>query len=97
VVTHQLQVERRRAKAHRPKTNALPLDHATNRRRSKAKNGVKWEMVKETWKGKAAREAEEKDKGVRTIQQELTQQLRGHRGLGGGTTSTFAIVMRQLL
>ena len=54
-------------------------------------------MVKETWKGKAAREAEEKDKGVRTIQQELTQQLRGHRGLGGGTTSTFAIVMRQLL
>jgi len=30
VVTHQLQVERRTAKAHRPKTNALPLDHATN-------------------------------------------------------------------
>jgi len=29
VVTHQLQVERRTAKAHRPKTNALPLDHAT--------------------------------------------------------------------
>jgi len=30
VVTHQLQVERRTAKAHRPKTNALPLDYATN-------------------------------------------------------------------
>jgi len=30
VVTHQLQVERRTAKAHRPKTDALPLDHATN-------------------------------------------------------------------
>jgi len=30
VVTHQLQVERRAAKAHRPKTDALPLDHATN-------------------------------------------------------------------
>jgi len=29
VVTHQLQVERRTAKAHRPKTNALPLDYAT--------------------------------------------------------------------
>jgi len=26
VVTHQLQVERRTAKAHRPKTNALPLE-----------------------------------------------------------------------
>ena len=31
MVTHQLQVERRTAKAYRPKTNALPLDHATNR------------------------------------------------------------------
>ena len=30
MVTHQLQVERRTAKAHRPKTNALPLDHATS-------------------------------------------------------------------
>ena len=30
MVTHQLQVERRTAKAHRPKTNALPLDHTTN-------------------------------------------------------------------
>jgi len=30
MVTHQLQVERRTAKAHRTKTNALPLDHATN-------------------------------------------------------------------
>ena len=30
MVTHQLQVERRTAKAHRPKTNAVPLDHATN-------------------------------------------------------------------
>jgi len=30
VVTHQLQVERRTAKGHRPKTNALPLDYATN-------------------------------------------------------------------
>jgi len=30
VVTHQLQVERRAAKAHRPKTNAIPLDYATN-------------------------------------------------------------------
>jgi len=30
VVTHQLQVERRTAKAHRPKTDALLLDHATN-------------------------------------------------------------------
>jgi len=29
VVTHQLQVERRTAKAHRPKTDALPLDYAT--------------------------------------------------------------------
>jgi len=27
VVAHQLQVERRTAKAHRPKTDALPLDH----------------------------------------------------------------------
>jgi len=31
VVTHQLQVERRIAKGHRPKTDALPLDYATNR------------------------------------------------------------------
>jgi len=30
VVTHQLQVERRTAKTHRPKTNSLTLDHATN-------------------------------------------------------------------
>jgi len=30
VVTHQLQVERRTAKGHRPKTDALPLDYATN-------------------------------------------------------------------
>ena len=30
MVTHQLQVERRTAKVHRPKTNALPLDHATS-------------------------------------------------------------------
>jgi len=30
VVIHQLQVERRTAKAHRPKTDALPLDHVTN-------------------------------------------------------------------
>ena len=30
-LTHQLQVERRTAKAHRPKTDSLPLDHATNR------------------------------------------------------------------
>jgi len=30
MVTHQLQVERRTAKAHRPKTDVLPLDHATN-------------------------------------------------------------------
>ena len=30
MVTHQLQVERRTAKGHRPKTNALPLDHTTN-------------------------------------------------------------------
>jgi len=30
VVTHQLQVERRTAKARRPKTDVLPLDHATN-------------------------------------------------------------------
>jgi len=28
VVTHQLQVERRTAKGHRPKTDALPLDYA---------------------------------------------------------------------
>jgi len=28
VDTHQLQVERRTSKAHRPKTDALPLDHA---------------------------------------------------------------------
>ena len=28
MVTHQLQVERRTAKAHRPKTDALPLDYA---------------------------------------------------------------------
>jgi len=31
VVTHQLQVERRTAKARRPKTDVLPLDHATNK------------------------------------------------------------------
>ena len=31
MVTHQLQVERRTAKSHRPKTDALPLDYATNR------------------------------------------------------------------
>ena len=30
MVTHQLQVERRTAKAHRPKTDALQLDYATN-------------------------------------------------------------------
>jgi len=30
VVTHQLQVERRTAKARRPKTDVLPLVHATN-------------------------------------------------------------------
>jgi len=30
VVTHQLQVERRTAKARWPKTDVLPLDHATN-------------------------------------------------------------------
>jgi len=30
VVTHQLQVERRTAKGHRPRTDALPLDYATN-------------------------------------------------------------------
>jgi len=30
VVTHQLQVERRTAKGHRPKTDALWLDYATN-------------------------------------------------------------------
>ena len=30
MVTHQLQVERRTAKARRPKTAVLPLDHATN-------------------------------------------------------------------
>jgi len=29
VVTHQLQVERRTAKAQRPKTDVLPLDHTT--------------------------------------------------------------------
>jgi len=29
VVTHQLQVERRTAKARRPKTDVLPLNHAT--------------------------------------------------------------------
>jgi len=29
VVTHQLQVKRRTAKARRPKTDVLPLDHAT--------------------------------------------------------------------
>jgi len=31
VVTHQLQVERRTAKARWPKTDALPHDHVTNR------------------------------------------------------------------
>jgi len=30
VVTYQLQVERRTAKAHRPKTDALPLDHVAS-------------------------------------------------------------------
>jgi len=30
VVTHQLQVERRRAKVHRPETDVLPLCYATN-------------------------------------------------------------------
>jgi len=38
VVTHQLQVERRTAKAHRPKTDALPLDHVTNLSASTAGN-----------------------------------------------------------
>jgi len=32
VVTHQLQVECRTAKAHRPKTDVIPLDHAANRK-----------------------------------------------------------------
>ena len=32
MVTHQLQVERRTAKGHRPKTDALPLDYATSER-----------------------------------------------------------------
>jgi len=36
VVTHQLQVELRTAKAHQPKTNALPLDYATKHRRTVA-------------------------------------------------------------
>jgi len=31
VVTHQLQVERRTVKVRRPKTDVLPLCHATNR------------------------------------------------------------------
>jgi len=31
VVTHQLQAERRTAKARRPRTDVLPLKHATNR------------------------------------------------------------------
>ena len=31
MVTHQLQVERRTAKGHRPKTDALPLDYATSK------------------------------------------------------------------
>jgi len=31
VVIHQLQVERRTAKAHRPKTNALQLDQSNHR------------------------------------------------------------------
>jgi len=35
VVTHQLQVERRTAKAHRPKTNALPLDHVRHQHRAR--------------------------------------------------------------
>jgi len=30
VVTHQLQVERMTAKAHRPKTDVLPLDHVVS-------------------------------------------------------------------
>ena len=30
MVTHQLQVKHRTAKARRPKTDVLPLDHATN-------------------------------------------------------------------
>jgi len=33
VVAHQLQVERMTAKARRPKTDVLPLDHATNQSR----------------------------------------------------------------
>jgi len=32
VVTHQLQVERRTAKARQPKTDVIPLDHATSLR-----------------------------------------------------------------
>jgi len=35
VVTHQLQVERRTAKGHRPKTDALPLDYATKKKKKK--------------------------------------------------------------
>jgi len=31
VVTHQLQVKRRTAKVHRPETDVIPQDHATNR------------------------------------------------------------------
>jgi len=45
VVTHQLQVERRTAKAHRPKTNALPLDHATNRHSANARRGLRVLLV----------------------------------------------------
>jgi len=33
VITHQLQVERRTGKVHRPETDVLPLSHTTNGRR----------------------------------------------------------------
>jgi len=38
----QLQVELRTAKAHRPKTNALPLDHATNLKEGRMVNIRHW-------------------------------------------------------
>jgi len=43
VVTHQLQVERRLAKARRPKTDVLLLDHGTNVDKC-IYGGVQWPM-----------------------------------------------------
>jgi len=50
VVTHQLQVERRTAKARRPKTDILPLDHATNGQVERGEEGSPHQHGADMWR-----------------------------------------------